>query len=64
MIDYIVTAILAAIVGAAVWYVVRAGKRGAKCIGCPAEGGCTRKGKESACGCGGNACCGCREGEK
>lgn len=43
----IIVAVLILIVGAAAWYVVRAKKNGAKCIGCP----------HSSC------CCGCDEKE-
>jgi radical SAM protein with 4Fe4S-binding SPASM domain len=35
MIDLIVIAIIAIIVGAIVFYLVKAKKRGQKCIGCP-----------------------------
>ena len=40
MIDLILVAVLVAVVIAAGSYVYRAKKRGAKCIGCPMEGGC------------------------
>ena len=43
MIDLILVAALALIVGAAGWYVYRAKKRGTKCIGCPAAGSCSGK---------------------
>ena len=46
MTDIIFTVILAAILGSAAWYVYKAKKSGAKCIGCSVgEGGC-------GCGCG------------
>ena len=35
MIDYIIIAVIAVIVGLAIWYIVREKKRGKKCIGCP-----------------------------
>ena len=35
MIDYIIIAVVACIVGAIVFYLVRAKKRGETCIGCP-----------------------------
>ena len=41
MADLIVIIILALVVGAAVLYIVRAKKRGAKCIGCPDGGTCS-----------------------
>ena len=40
MADFIIVAILLLIVGAAVRYIVKSKKSGAKCIGCP-TGGCT-----------------------
>jgi len=48
MTDIIIAAVLALIVGAAARYVYKAKKSGAKCIGCPVEGGCPHK---SAQGC-------------
>ena len=45
MIDIIVIAIVVALSGAALGYVIKSKKRGAKCIGCP-SGGC------SSCSCG------------
>lgn len=41
MTDAIVAIILILIVGGAVFYIVRAKKSGAKCIGCPAGGSCS-----------------------
>ena len=43
MTDLIVLAVLAVIVGLAARYVYKAKKSGAKCIGCPVEGGCSGK---------------------
>lgn len=48
MADFIVAAFLIVIIGAAVIYIVRAKRRGVKCIGCSA--GC-KGGKSSACHC-------------
>ncbi len=45
MTDLIVLIILAALVGGAVSYIVKAKKNGAKCIGCPAGGSCPGSGK-------------------
>ena len=45
--NYIVIGILVAIVGASVWYLIRAKKRGEKCIGCPYAKACGSK-----CSCG------------
>ena len=50
--DLIVIAAVLAIVGAAAFYVYRAKKRGAKCIGCPMGESCSRKAGGSSCGCG------------
>ncbi len=47
--DIIVALILAAIIGAAVFYIVKAKKSGQKCIGCPHSKTC---GKRGACNCG------------
>ncbi len=47
-VDIVLLAILVLIIGGAIVYIVRAKKRGVKCIGCPAAGGkCT-------CNCGSN----------
>jgi len=50
MTDLIVAAVLAVIIGLAALYVYRAKKSGAKCIGCPVEGGCPHK-KAGTCAC-------------
>ena len=53
MTDIIVIAIVLLIVGSAVAYIIRAKKRGVKCIGCPESKTCA--GKCGACsGCSGN----------
>ncbi len=38
MIDFIIAAVLAAVLGGAAAYIIRQKKRGAKCIGCPYAG--------------------------
>ena len=38
--NVIIIVLLAAIVGCIVWYLLRAKKRGKKCIGCPYANGC------------------------
>ena len=53
MIDYIVIAVVALIVGCSAFYIIRKKKQGAKCIGCPDANVCS--GNCSACS--GN--CGC-----
>ena len=50
MADLIVILIIAASVLVAVIYIVKAKKRGAKCIGCSAAGTCGSKGREG-CSC-------------
>ena len=53
MADLIVAGILLIIVGAAISYIIKAKKSGAKCIGCPAGGKCSgKKDGHSGCGCG------------
>ena len=61
--------VLGAILGGAIVYIVRAKKRGAKCIGCPSGGSCGRNKEGSSCsgcrGCSsGSAGCGCGCGDK
>ena len=41
MLDFIVLGIVAAIIVAAITYMVKAKKKGVKCIGCPAGGKCS-----------------------
>lgn len=54
--DAIIVVVLLLIIGAAIAYIIKAKKNGAKCIGCPAGGNCAQKNnKSSECGCG----CGC-----
>lgn len=55
MVNVIVVLIILIIVAAAVGYIVRAKKRGVKCIGCPDSGCCSKaahEDKTSGCGCG------------
>jgi len=52
MMDVIIGGIVLIVIGAAIAYIVKEKKRGAKCIGCGASGGCS--------GCGG----GCRSQQK
>ena len=40
MVDVIVIAVVAVIVGLVIWYIHRAKKKGVKCIGCPDSGKC------------------------
>lgn len=57
MIDFAVIAVIVVIIAAALGYIRKAKKNGAKCIGCPVQGGCA--GKDSATGC--NCGCGTKE---
>jgi len=47
IVDYIAIAVIALIVGASVFYIIRAKRRGEKCIGCPYAKKCG--GKCSGC---------------
>ncbi|MBE6588425.1 MAG: FeoB-associated Cys-rich membrane protein [Ruminococcaceae bacterium] len=50
----IVAAIIVAVIGLAVFYIVRSKKQGRKCIGCPDSGNCpSAKNGGCSCGCGG-----------
>lgn len=49
-INYVVVAVIALIVGGAAFYILRAKRRGQKCIGCPDSKHCA-------------GCCGCCEPE-
>ena len=56
MINVIIALVIVAIIGAAIAYIVRAKKKGAKCIGCPAADVCctAKKGgtsQNTSCGC-------------
>lgn len=48
-VDYAILAVIAGIVGFAVWYIRKAKKSGKKCIGCP-DGSCSG----NCAGCSGN----------
>ena len=50
-VDYIIIAVILAIVGGAAYYIYRAKKSGKKCIGCPDSGSCAGKCGSCACGC-------------
>ncbi|MCI5585027.1 MAG: FeoB-associated Cys-rich membrane protein [Lachnospiraceae bacterium] len=41
MANFIVAAILAIMIGAAILYIVKEKKKGTRCIGCPSAGQCT-----------------------
>lgn len=63
MIDFVVGAIIVVIVGAALAYIVKSGKNGIKCVGCPDAKSCASgsHGGAAASGCGHDcgACSGC-----
>lgn len=72
MVDFVVIAILAVVVGSALRYLIKARKNGIKCVGCPAGGNCCscRQAGEttSTCGCGSGSesgsGCGCHADAK
>ena len=41
MVDFIALAVLAAMLGSAITYIIKKKKKGVKCIGCPAGGKCS-----------------------
>ena len=49
MTDIILAAVIGAMVLAAAWYIIKAKRSGAKCIGCP-SGSCCSHGSCSGCG--------------
>lgn len=56
--NFIIIAVLAIIIGAAIIYIIKSKKSGVKCIGCPSGATCAHKCKESSnCA----SCCGCSE---
>ena len=62
MADFIIAGILIIVVGIAVAYIVKAKRKGVKCIGCPASGHCSAKQEaHSACSCGADNGCHCEE---
>ena len=59
MSDVLVIAVIALVLGLAVRYIIRAKKKGIKCIGCPDGAKCAG----DCAGCSGN-CCGSGAGQK
>lgn len=51
MADFLTVLILAAVLGAAIWYLVRSKKNGAACVGCPHSKTCSSHKAEGGCGC-------------
>lgn len=52
--DIIVLIVLAVVLIAAIVYVVKAKKKGIKCIGCPHANVCSQNAENSSCSCNGN----------
>ena len=58
--DWIAMGVILIIVSLAVWYLVRAKKRGVKCIGCPSDCHCSKSGeKGGSCGGSCSSCTSC-----
>ena len=51
-VDYIIIAVILAIVGGAALYIRKAKKSGKKCIGCPDSAACSGNCSGCSCGCG------------
>ena len=51
-VDYLIIAIIVAIVGGAAFYIYKAKKSGKKCIGCPDSSSCSGNCAGCSCGCG------------
>ena len=52
MVNFIIIAVVAVILGMAIYYIVKEKKKGTKCIGCPAAGQCAQLNQcNSECGC-------------
>ena len=48
-IDFIVIAVVLLIIGAAVFYIIKAKKNGQKCVGCPYSKTCGKSSKNCSC---------------
>ena len=55
-IDYLILAIIAVIIGAALLYIRKNRKKGVKCIGCPDSAFCAAKNGQCACHCNKKEC--------
>lgn len=56
MINIILTILILAVAGSALFYIIKSKKKGVKCIGCSSAGACRTAAAEQAhceCGCGG-----------
>ncbi|MDO4545587.1 MAG: FeoB-associated Cys-rich membrane protein [Bacillota bacterium] len=64
MIDFIVAGIILILLASAITYIVKAKKKGVKCIGCPAAGTCSKAhGHDAAAGCGCTSQCASQEND-
>lgn len=65
MIDFIVAVILVVIVGTAICYIIKAKKKGVKCIGCPEGCNCGKASEDlgCSCSCDGGSNCNCHTNE-
>ena len=52
LVDIVIVAVLALILGLAAWYVYKSKKSGRKCIGCPDSGSCSGHCGSCSCDCG------------
>ena len=61
MIDFVIIAVVALILGLAGLYIRKEKKAGKTCVGCPYSGNCSGgcSGCSGSCGCGPEAGCGC-----
>ena len=59
--NIILIVVIAAIVGLAVFYIIKAKKSGNKCIGCPDSAVCSQKKCEGGFGC--SSCSNCNKAE-
>ena len=50
-VDFLILAVIAAVLFLAVWYIYRAKKGGKKCIGCPDSGSCSGSCNGNCAGC-------------
>ena len=52
IIDFVIIAVVVAVLGFAVWYIRKSKKSGKKCIGCPDGASCSGNCSGCSCGCG------------
>lgn len=49
--NFIVIAVLAFVIGCAILYIVKAKKKGVKCVGCPYADTCSKSADSGSCSC-------------